>query len=74
MRVAHTFEVVQQAKVAAIVCQGDIDAIFRSLVYRRSDPEPRTYLHLSGGVGGLLCLLVYPAALSLVILGGACRW
>ena len=63
--VAHTFEVVQSAKVAAVVCQGDIDPVRRSLVYRCSDTEPWSYLHLRGTVVVLLRLLVFPAALNL---------
>ena len=67
MRVAHTFEVVRQKKVAAVVCQGNIDLVFCCLVYCRSNPEPWNYLHMKGGVGVLLHLLVSPAALRLGI-------
>ena len=75
MCVAHTFEVVRKEKVTAIVRQGNIDPVFRLLVYRRSDPEPRTYLHLRNGVGVLLRLLISPAALHLGSWEGAyCLW
>ena len=49
----------------AVFCQGDIDPVRLCLVYRRSDPEPRTYLNLRGGLGVLLRLLVSPEALRL---------
>ena len=70
MCVTHTFEVVRKAKVAAVVCQGDIEPVRLCLVYRRSDPEPRTYLHLWGGVGVQLRFLVSPEALHLGSWGG----
>ena len=73
MRVAHTFEVVQQKKVAAVVRQGNIDPVFCCLVYFRSNSEPWNYLHMKGGVGVLLHLLVSPAALRLGIWGGECH-
>ena len=65
MRVAHTFEVVMQAKVAAVVYQGDIYPVSHCLVYCRQDPEPCTYLHLRGGIGVLIRPLVSSAALCL---------
>ena len=73
MRVAHTFEVVQKAKVAAVVRQGGIDPVCRCLIYRRSYPERQTYLHLRGWVGVLLRLLVSPADLRLGSWGFAFR-
>ena len=74
MRVAHTFEVVKQAKVVAVICKEDIDPVCRCLVYCRLDPEPQTYMYLRGGVGVLLLPLVSTAALRLGSWGGACRW
>ena len=65
MHVAHTFEVVRKAKVASIFFQRDIEPVCLCVVYRRSDPEPRTYLYLGGWVGVLFHLLVSPAALRL---------
>ena len=65
MCVAYTFEVVRQAKVEAIVCQGGIYPVRRCLIYCRSGPEPCTYLHLRGRVGVLFSLLVSPSALRL---------
>ena len=63
MRVAYTFEVVRQAKVAAIFRQGDIDPICRRLINCRSNYEPRIYLYLQGSVGVLLRILVSTVAL-----------
>ena len=73
MRVAHTFEVIRQEKVASVVRQGGIDPVHRCLVYLCSDPEPQTYLHLGVGVVVLIRLMVSPAALCLGSWGGACR-
>ena len=73
MRVAHTFEVVQKAKLEAVIYQGGIYPVCLCVVYRRSDPEPWAYLRLRGGVGVLLRLLVSLEALRLGSWGGACR-
>ena len=70
MHVAHTFEVVRKAKVASIFFQRDIEPVCLCIFYFRSDPEPRTYLHLRGRVGVLLRLLVSPEALHLGSWGG----
>ena len=59
MRVAHTFEVVQQIKVEAIVCMGYVDPVRRRLV--------------NAGVGVVLLCLISPAALLLGSRGGACH-
>ena len=56
--------------MAVVFWQGDIDPVRLCLVYRRSDPEPQTYLHLRGWVGVLLRLLIYPEALILGSWGG----
>ena len=69
MCVSHTFDVVKQAKVAAVIRLGDVEPVCRHLVYGSSDPEPWTYLHLRGGVGVLLRLLISPAALRLGVRG-----
>ena len=53
MFVAHTFEVVQQAKVATVVRLGDINPVCRRLVNSSPNTKPRTYLHLWGGVGAV---------------------
>ena len=73
MRVAHTLEVVRQAKVVAVVRLGDVDPDRRCLVYRSPKPKPQTYLHLWGKVGVVFLCLISPAALSLGRGGGACR-
>ena len=71
MRVAHTFEVVRQAKVVSVFSQGYINPVCRCLINGRSNPELRPYLHLWGGVGVLLLFLISPAALCLCRGSGA---
>ena len=50
MRVAHTFQFVRQAKLAAVILQVDINPVPRCLVDCCVDPKPCPYLHL-GQVG-----------------------
>ena len=73
MCVAHTFEVVLQAKVAAVVRMGDVDFVHCRRIDSIPNLKPRLYLHLWGGVGLLLLLLIIVADLRLVRGGGACR-
>ena len=73
MRIAHTFEMLRKAKVLDVLYKGGIDPVRLCLVYRRLDPELHTYLHLRGGVGVLIRLLVSPAALRLGRWGGYYR-
>ena len=71
MRVAHTFDVVRQATVAAVVRLVYVDPICLHLVDCSPNPKPRPYLHLWGGVGVLLLCLISPANLRLCCGGGA---
>ena len=61
MRVAHTFEVLPQAKVASVVRLGNIDPVCRRLVNGCPNPEPRTYLQLQRRVGVMFLHLVSTA-------------
>ena len=65
MCVAHTFEVVLQKEVAAVVYLGDFYPILRRCVDGSPDPKPRPYLHLWGGVWIVLLHMVTPLALRL---------
>ena len=71
--IAHTFGVVQQAEVAAVVHLGDVFTVCRSCVYGRTNPKPQPYLHLWDGVLIVLLHLVTPPALRLGRGGVACR-
>ena len=72
MYVAHTFEVLLQAKVAAVVHLGDVEDTYCCRIDRSPNPKPRPYLHLWGGVGVVfLCLI--PPDLRLEHGGGASR-
>ena len=51
--------------MAAVIRQWYVNSVPCHLVYCRADPEPRTYLHLRGGVGVMLRLLISSAALQL---------
>ena len=73
MHVANTFEVVQQAEVAAVVYLGDVDPFRRRCINVRPNPKPRTYLHLWGGLWILLLNLVTPLDLRLGCGGVPCR-
>ena len=56
MRVTHTFEVVLQEELAAVVCMGDVYPVHRRCVDGRNNPKPWPYLHLwtcAWGVGVL---------------------
>ena len=58
IRVAHTFEVLRQAKVAAVICLGYVDPVRFRLVDSSPNSKPQTYLHLRGGVGVVhMCLI-----------------
>ena len=70
MCVAHKFEVVRQAKVASVVCLGDIDPVLCRPVNFSPNLKPRPDLHLRGGVGFLLPRLIPPAACCR---GGCCQ-
>ena len=61
MHVAHTFEVVQQAEVAAVVCLGYVYPFFCRCFDGRPNPKPRPYLHLWVGVWIFLLRLVTPS-------------
>ena len=65
MRVSHTFEVVQQAEVAAVVRLGDVCPICCRCVDGRTNPKTWPYFHLWDGVWIVLLYLVTPLALSL---------
>ena len=73
MRVAHNFEVVQQAEMAAVVRLGYVDPFCR----RRIDIIPNLkippYMHLWGGVRVVFLCLSSPPALRLGRGDGACR-
>ena len=73
MNVAHTFELVQQAEVAAVVYLGDVYPFRRRCVDVRPNPKPRPYLYLWGGVWIVLLHLVTPPALRLGRGGVLCR-
>ena len=72
MCVAHTFDVVLQAKVAAFVYIGYFDLVRRHCVDRSPNPKPQPYLHLWGGVEVLFLCLISPPALRLGRGSGAC--
>ena len=65
MRVAHTFEVVKQANVAAIVCLGDVYPVCHHCVNGRPNPKPHPNLHLWVGVRVVILHLVTSTTLSL---------
>ena len=46
MCVAHTFEVVQQVKVTAIVRLGNVNPTCRRCINISPNPKPQHYLHL----------------------------
>ena len=50
MRFAHTFEVVRQSEVAAVVRMGGVCPVCRRCVDGRPNTKPQPYLHLWGGV------------------------
>ena len=72
MCIAHTFEVVGQEKVAAVVRLGDVDPDCFHLVNISPNPKPRPYLHLWGRVGVVFLYLI-PPDLHLGRGAGACH-
>ena len=73
MRILHTFEVVRQAEVVAVVRLGGAFPVCRRCVYGRPNHKPQPYLHLWGGVFIVLLHLVTPTSLHLGRGGVACR-
>ena len=73
MRVTHTFAVVLQEELAAVVCMGDVYPVHRRCVDGRHNPKPWPYLHLWGGVWIFLLHLVTPMDLRLGRGGVDCR-
>ena len=73
MHVAHTFKVVQQGKVAAVIRLGYAYPVRCCRVNISPNPKPWPYLHLWGGAGVVLLRLNSPPALRLKRGGGACR-
>ena len=73
--VAHTFEVVRQAEVAAVICLGNTHPFRRRCINFRPNPKPLTYLHLWGRMRIVFLHLVPPLDLRLG-LGGVpcCLW
>ena len=57
--------------MTSVLRQGGINPVCCFLVYFRLDPKPWTYLHMRGGVGVLLRLLISSEALRLGSWGGA---
>ena len=70
VRVAQTFDVVRQEKLAAVVHLGDVNPVRRRFIDGCPNPEPWSYLNLRGGVGIMLLYLI-PPALLLWDYGGA---
>ena len=70
MRVAHNFEVVQQAEMAAVVCLGYVDPFCRRRIDIIPNPKIPPYMHLWVGVRVVLLCLSSPPALRL----GAWGW
>ena len=65
MRVAHTFEVVRQAKVVDVVRLGYFYPVCQLCADGRPNPKPRPYFNLAGGVWVMLLHLVPSPALLL---------
>ena len=73
MCVSHTFEVVQQAKVATVVCIWYVDPVRRRRVNLSPNPIPLTYLILRGWMGVVVLRLISSPALHLGRGGGNLR-
>ena len=57
--------------MAAVIHMGDVKPVHRRRVDSSPNQKPRLYLHLWGGVGVLLLLLILMSELRLVRGGGA---
>ena len=70
--VAHNFEVVRKAEVAAVVYMGNVCAVCRRCIDSLPNPKPRPYLYLWGGLWIVLLHLDIPPYLRLGRGGVAC--